>query len=81
MVFKDLIVYCYHICQFDTGGHTEKARPVEVLTCSQGNLEPKGETRKMIKIHKIVIKMLQSIKQHYKNQQHYTVVCLPLEFK
>ena len=31
--------YCYHICQFDTGGPTQKARFVEVLTRSQGNPE------------------------------------------
>ena len=29
----------YHICQFGTGEHAQKARPVEVLTHSQGNLE------------------------------------------
>ena len=33
----------YHICQFTTGGHIQKARPVEVLTHSQGNLEEKGK--------------------------------------
>ena len=33
------------ICQFGTGGCTQKARPVEVLTRSQGNLEAKGEPR------------------------------------
>ena len=31
----------YHICQFGTGEHTQKARPVNVLTDSQGNLEAK----------------------------------------
>ena len=31
----------YHICQFGTGRRTQKARPVEVLTHSQGNLEAK----------------------------------------
>ena len=38
-------LYSYLICQFSTGGCTQKARPVEVLTRSQGNLEAKGEPR------------------------------------
>ena len=39
----------YHICQFGTGGHTQKARPVEVLTHSQGNLEAKGNLEVLLK--------------------------------
>ena len=39
----------YHICQFGTGGRTQKARPVEVLTHSQGNLEAKGNLEQPIR--------------------------------
>ena len=34
---------CYHICQYGTGGHTQRARPIEALSHSQGNLEEKGK--------------------------------------
>ena len=43
--------YCYYlICQFGNGGCTQKARPVEVLTRSQGSLEAKGEPIRCIAI-------------------------------
>ena len=45
-----ILLACYRvvitdICQFGTGhgGYTQKARPAEVLTQSQGNLEAKGQ--------------------------------------
>ena len=38
----------YHICQFGTGGCTQKARPVEVLTHSPGNLEAKRNLEQQI---------------------------------
>ena len=43
-----LFYYCYLIFQVGTGGHTQKARPVEVLTHSQGNLEAKGNLEHMM---------------------------------
>ena len=42
--------YCYHVCQFDTGGRTQKARPAEVLTHSQMNLEVKGNLEQPIRL-------------------------------
>ena len=42
---SNILFYCYLICQFGTGGRTQKPRPVEVLTHSQKNLKAKEQPR------------------------------------